>query len=81
MHDILENVINISEMDLISFAFILSNSSSNFVGNTRIVGQEQLQKFQEGMKKIINDPFQVVMKQTKLPISLLSEKADVGYYC
>ncbi|VDD96360.1 unnamed protein product, partial [Enterobius vermicularis] len=45
-------------------------------GNTRIVGQEQLQKFQEGMKKIINDPFQVVMKQTKLPISLLSEKAD-----
>lgn len=45
-------------------------------GNTRVVGQEQLQRFQEGLKKIINDPFQVVMKQTKLPISLLSEKSD-----
>uniref|UniRef100_A0A0N5AH51 Nucleolar GTP-binding protein 2 n=1 Tax=Syphacia muris TaxID=451379 RepID=A0A0N5AH51_9BILA len=45
-------------------------------GNTRIVGQEQLQKFQEGLKNVLKDPFQVVMKQTRLPISLLTEKAD-----
>ncbi|MFH4977293.1 hypothetical protein AB6A40_004002 [Gnathostoma spinigerum] len=44
-------------------------------GNTRVIGQEQLQKFQENMGKIAHDPFQVVMRQTKLPISLLSEKA------
>lgn len=44
-------------------------------GNTRIVGQEQLQKFQENLGKVMRDPFQVVMKQTKLPISLLQEKA------
>jgi nuclear GTP-binding protein len=44
-------------------------------GNTRVVGQEQLQKFQENLGKAINDPFQVVMKQTRLPISLLQEKA------
>uniref|UniRef100_A0A0K0D9N5 Nucleolar GTP-binding protein 2 n=1 Tax=Angiostrongylus cantonensis TaxID=6313 RepID=A0A0K0D9N5_ANGCA len=44
-------------------------------GNTRIVGQEQLQKFQENLGKVLRDPFQVVMKQTKLPISLLQEKA------
>uniref|UniRef100_A0A915PHY1 Nucleolar GTP-binding protein 2 n=1 Tax=Setaria digitata TaxID=48799 RepID=A0A915PHY1_9BILA len=44
-------------------------------GNTRVVGQEQLQKFQENLGKVLQDPFQVVMRQTKLPISLLSEKA------
>lgn len=44
-----------------------------------MVGQEQLQKFQENMGKIMKDPFQVVMRQTKLPISLLSEKAKVVY--
>ncbi|VDP09940.1 unnamed protein product [Heligmosomoides polygyrus] len=48
-------------------------------GNTRIVGQEQLQKFQENLGKVMRDPFQVVMKQTKLPISLLQEKAKVSH--
>uniref|UniRef100_A0A0R3RTU2 Nucleolar GTP-binding protein 2 n=1 Tax=Elaeophora elaphi TaxID=1147741 RepID=A0A0R3RTU2_9BILA len=44
-------------------------------GNTRVVGQEQLQKFQQNLGKALQDPFQVVMRQTKLPISLLSERA------
>ncbi|KAI1723245.1 NGP1NT domain-containing protein [Ditylenchus destructor] len=44
-------------------------------GNTRVIGQEQLQKFQEHMGKVINDPFQVVMRQTRLPVSLLQEKS------
>ncbi|TKR96400.1 hypothetical protein L596_010418 [Steinernema carpocapsae] len=44
-------------------------------GNTRVIGQEQLQKFQENLGKVMHDPFQVVMKQTKMPITLLSEKA------
>ncbi|CAI4225741.1 unnamed protein product [Auanema sp. JU1783] len=44
-------------------------------GNTKVVGQEQLQKFQENLGKVIKDPFQVVMKQTALPITLLQEKA------
>ncbi|KAL3119676.1 hypothetical protein niasHT_006762 [Heterodera trifolii] len=44
-------------------------------GNTRVVGQEQLQRFQEEMGKARHDPFQVVMRQTRAPISLLQEKA------
>uniref|UniRef100_A0A915CTR5 Nucleolar GTP-binding protein 2 n=1 Tax=Ditylenchus dipsaci TaxID=166011 RepID=A0A915CTR5_9BILA len=44
-------------------------------GNTRVLGQEQLQKFQENMGKVVKDPFQVVMRQTRLPISLLQEAA------
>ena len=46
-------------------------------GNTRVIGQEQLQQFQQEMGKILFDPFQVVMRQTRAPISLLQEKAKV----
>ena len=52
----------------------MTNSSS---GNTRVVGQDQLQQFQEEMGKVLFDPFQVVMRQTRAPISLLQEKAKV----
>ncbi|XP_063964751.1 nucleolar GTP-binding protein 2-like [Lytechinus pictus] len=44
-------------------------------GNTRVVSQNALQTFQEELGKVIKDPYQVVMKQTKLPITLLQEKA------
>ncbi|XP_070554862.1 uncharacterized protein [Ptychodera flava] len=44
-------------------------------GNTRVVSQSSLQTFQEELSKAMKDPYQVVMRQTKLPISLLQEKA------
>lgn len=44
-------------------------------GNTRVIGQKALQNFQEHLGKVIKDPYQVVMRQTKLPITLLNEKA------
>ena len=47
------------------------------LGNTRVIGQEQLQKFQKEMGKVMKDPYQVVMQQTKLPISLLKETSKV----
>ena len=39
------------------------------------VGQSALQKFQEELGQAIKDPYQVVMRQTKLPITLLKEKS------
>ncbi|XP_074641988.1 uncharacterized protein LOC141899522 [Tubulanus polymorphus] len=44
-------------------------------GNTRVIGQAALQTFQEEMGKVMKDPYKVVMRQTKLPISLLDQKA------
>ncbi|KAI0985921.1 hypothetical protein GJ496_009249 [Pomphorhynchus laevis] len=41
-------------------------------GNTRLIGQETLQKFQDEMNKAKKDPFTVVLKQSKLPCSLLT---------
>lgn len=44
-------------------------------GNVRVVGQSALQKFQEELGQAIKDPYQVVMRQTKLPITLLKESS------
>jgi nuclear GTP-binding protein len=49
--------------------------NQKWFGNTRTVTQNALQKFQEELGKALKDPYQVVMKQTKLPITLLNERA------
>uniref|UniRef100_A0A8C5S9K9 Nucleolar GTP-binding protein 2 n=1 Tax=Laticauda laticaudata TaxID=8630 RepID=A0A8C5S9K9_LATLA len=43
-------------------------------GNTRVIKQSCLQRFQEEMKTVMKDPYRVVMKQTKLPLSLLHDR-------
>ncbi|XP_072275684.1 nucleolar GTP-binding protein 2 [Pyxicephalus adspersus] len=43
-------------------------------GNTRVIKQSSLQKFQEDMEAVIKDPYKVVMKQSKLPMSLLYDR-------
>ncbi|EHB03013.1 Nucleolar GTP-binding protein 2 [Heterocephalus glaber] len=42
-------------------------------GNTRVIKQSSLQKFQEEMDTVLKDPYKVVMKQSKLPMSLLHD--------
>uniref|UniRef100_A0A674NJG1 Nucleolar GTP-binding protein 2 n=1 Tax=Takifugu rubripes TaxID=31033 RepID=A0A674NJG1_TAKRU len=42
--------------------------------NTRVIKQSSLQKFQEEMEAIQKDPYRVVMKQTKVPMSLLHDR-------
>ncbi|XP_007945860.1 nucleolar GTP-binding protein 2 [Orycteropus afer afer] len=43
-------------------------------GNTRVIKQSSLQKFQEEMDTVMKDPYKVVMKQSKLPMSLLRDR-------
>ncbi|KAI8480366.1 Nucleolar GTP-binding protein 2 [Branchiostoma belcheri] len=47
-------------------------------GNTRVVTQNALQTFQEEMGKVVKDPYQVVMRQSKLPLSLLHDRAKTA---
>lgn len=49
--------------------------NQKWFGNTRIISQNALQKFQTEMGAALKDPYKVVMKQTTLPISLLNETA------
>uniref|UniRef100_A0A663MQE7 Nucleolar GTP-binding protein 2 n=1 Tax=Athene cunicularia TaxID=194338 RepID=A0A663MQE7_ATHCN len=43
-------------------------------GNTRVIKQSSLQKFQEEMEMVMKDPYRVVMKQRKLPMSLFYDR-------
>ncbi|KAM7383134.1 hypothetical protein PAMP_002816 [Pampus punctatissimus] len=42
--------------------------------NTRVIKQSSLQKFQEEMGAVQRDPYRVVMRQSKLPMSLLHDR-------
>ncbi|XP_053310515.1 nucleolar GTP-binding protein 2 [Spea bombifrons] len=44
-------------------------------GNTRVIKQSSLQKFQDEMDVVMKDPYKVVMKQSKLPMSLLYDRS------
>lgn len=48
--------------------------NQKWFGNTRTVTQNNLQKFQEELKKAVQDPQQMILKPTKLPVTLLSDK-------
>ena len=47
-------------------------------GNTRVITQNALQKFQEEMDKAKNDPYKMVLRPTNLPTKILNEKAKVA---
>lgn len=49
--------------------------SRSWFSNTKVITQNALQKFQEDMKTAMKDPYQVVLNQTNLPVSLLNERA------
>ncbi|KAJ8930395.1 hypothetical protein NQ314_016822 [Rhamnusium bicolor] len=49
--------------------------NQKWFGNSRVISQNALQKFQTELGAAIKNPYQVVMKPTTLPITLLNEKA------
>ena len=42
-------------------------------GNTRVIGTRELEQFRDAMTEIKNDPYQVVVRRNKLPMSLIAE--------
>lgn len=44
-------------------------------GNTRVIGQTELENFRTEMGKRVNDPYQVLLRRNKLPLSLLQDSA------
>lgn len=49
--------------------------NQKWFGNSRVISQNALQKFQNELGVAVKNPYQVVMKPTKLPITLLNETA------
>lgn len=46
--------------------------------NTRVVTQENLNKFREALRNKANDPSSILVKRTKLPVSLFDHSSDVA---
>lgn len=42
-------------------------------GNTRVIGQNELTQFREELANKVNDPYTVLLKGKKLPLSLLTD--------
>ncbi|KAI9599359.1 NUC091 domain-containing protein [Syncephalis fuscata] len=42
-------------------------------GNTRVIGQKELQSFREKLGDAVNDPYQVLLRRNKLPMGLLQD--------
>ncbi|CAK9807001.1 Nucleolar GTP-binding protein 2 [Anthophora quadrimaculata] len=49
--------------------------SQRWFGNSRVISQNALQKFQDELGKAMKDPYNVIMKSTQLPVTLLHQKA------
>lgn len=49
--------------------------NQKWFGNSRVISQNALQKFQTELGAALKNPYQMVMKPTNLPITLLNEKA------
>nr|CAI5846252.1 unnamed protein product [Callosobruchus analis] len=49
--------------------------NQRWFGNSRVISQNALQKFQTELGAAVKDPYKVIMKPTNLPITLLNEKA------
>ena len=48
-------------------------------GNTRVIGQKELAGFREAMGGLKQDPYQFVLKQNKLPMSLLTDPVSSAH--
>ncbi|EZA54341.1 hypothetical protein DMN91_001585 [Ooceraea biroi] len=49
--------------------------SQRWFGNSRVISQNALQKFQDALGTAMKDPYKVVLKPTQLPVTLLQQKA------
>ncbi|XP_030749615.1 nucleolar GTP-binding protein 2 [Sitophilus oryzae] len=49
--------------------------NQKWFGNSRVISQNALQKFQTELGAAVKNPYQIVLKPTTLPVTLLNEKA------
>eukprot|EP00033_Pygsuia_biforma_P000351 GCRY01000424.1.p1 GENE.GCRY01000424.1~~GCRY01000424.1.p1 ORF type:complete len:663 (+),score=175.93 GCRY01000424.1:174-2162(+) len=47
-------------------------------GNTRVIGQKELENFRNELTEKVNDPYRVVLRHAKVPMALLKEPVQVA---
>ncbi|KAJ3200163.1 GTPase required for pre-60S ribosomal subunit nuclear export and maturation [Entophlyctis luteolus] len=58
-----------------SFAVARVDANRKWFENTRVVGQKELSAFREAMAEKADDPYTFLLRQNKLPMSLLQDSA------
>jgi nuclear GTP-binding protein len=56
---------------IINVCFPRVHVTCRWFGNTRVIGQAQLQQFREDVGAKVADPYSVLLKEKKLPLALL----------
>lgn len=54
----------------------VTHSSRNLWSNSRVISQEALAKFRENAEKTLKDPYSYLLKQNKLPMSLIHDNTS-----
>ena len=54
-------------------SFCALNNWQRWFGNTRVISQDALQSFRDAMAERASDPYQVLLKTNKLPMSLVRD--------
>lgn len=66
---------------LLLFSRLIMSASSSLlhspVGNTRVVGQKELEFFRGELESRLSNNYNVILKGTKLPMSLLTDHQKV----
>lgn len=61
------------------FSFLLQvEPNRRWFGNTRTIGQEELQRFRDAVTESKTSPYTYILRQNKLPMSLLQEPERKG---
>lgn len=52
---------------------------AEFAGNTRVVNQKELEFFREELQNRMSSSYNVILKEKKLPLSLLNDRQKVCF--
>lgn len=55
-----------------------TDANRKWFGNTRVIGQDDLDNFREKLSEQINNPYTVLLRANKLPMSLLEDKTKTA---
>ncbi|ORX42593.1 NGP1NT-domain-containing protein [Hesseltinella vesiculosa] len=73
IHDSKGNVIKAAEFQSTEVTTARVAPNRKWFGNTRVIGQKALEDFRESLSAKVHDPYQILLKQNKLPMSLLQD--------
>lgn len=77
-HDAQGNIVQAASYQSQEVPVARIEPNRKWFGNTRVISQEALSSFREAVKERASDPYQVLLKTNKLPMSLIRDGDNVN---